>query len=249
MKTSSTFSIMILCMIISSYGFSEPTRSGAAWCTKFPGGNTLQALTETFRVKVRNFIDALREGGAKVHISSTRRPEQRQYLMHWSWRIGREAFFLEAASPCIPDSPGTKGLWFCPEVPDYVGDMTLGPVEIIWRWSCSTRVPCTIRNCDQKACTQHYHDLTESIDAANEMVEGYNLAFRPARNSRHNSGRAIDMTISWTGELTVLDRNGTMISISSSPKNGMNPGLHAIGATYGVYKLVSDPPHWSDDGH
>ena len=25
--------------------------------------------------------------------------------------------------------------------------------------------------------------------------------------------------------------------------------LNAVGATYGVNKLVSDPPHWSDDGH
>lgn len=25
--------------------------------------------------------------------------------------------------------------------------------------------------------------------------------------------------------------------------------LYAVGATYGVQKLVSDPPHWSDDGH
>ncbi|MDB5964086.1 MAG: hypothetical protein JWQ72_586 [Polaromonas sp.] len=25
--------------------------------------------------------------------------------------------------------------------------------------------------------------------------------------------------------------------------------LHGVGASYGVFKLVSDPPHWSDNGH
>jgi len=29
---------------------------------------------------------------------------------------------------------------------------------------------------------------------------------------------------------------------------GSNPVLHTVGAYYGVFKLLSDPPHWSVDG-
>lgn len=45
-----------------------------------------------------------------------------------------------------------------------------------------------------------------------------------------------------TGKL-LKNANGTEVYIQSQSS------LHAVGATYGVYKLLSDPPHWSDDGH
>jgi len=35
-----------------------------------------------------------------------------------------------------------------------------------------------------------------------------------------------------------------------TPRTGAgNTALHGVGAGYGVHKIVSDPPHWSDDGH
>jgi hypothetical protein len=40
-----------------------------------------------------------------------------------------------------------------------------------------------------------------------------------------------------------------MHSITGGPRDGSNPELIKVGATFGVMKLVSDPPHWSDDGH
>jgi hypothetical protein len=40
-----------------------------------------------------------------------------------------------------------------------------------------------------------------------------------------------------------------MHGIASGPRDGSNPELIKVGATFGVMKLVSDPPHWSDDGH
>lgn len=47
----------------------------------------------------------------------------------------------------------------------------------------------------------------------------------------------------------VNDASGSAITITTTPRTGMNPALHAVGQTYGVIKLVADPPHWSDDGH
>ena len=57
------------------------------------------------------------------------------------------------------------------------------------------------------------------------------------------------MTIGWQGTPNIRDFNGQRHAISCCPQNGSNPELIAVGATYGVFKLVSDPPHWSDDGH
>ncbi len=92
-------------------------------------------------------------------------------------------------------------------------------------------------------------DLKASTQAAAEMVSAYDIAYEPALKSHHSEGKAIDMNISWSGDLAIKDAKGNMVTIKSSPRNGGNKELHAIGAGYGVIKLVSDPPHWSSDGH
>lgn len=71
-------------------------------------------------------------------------------------------------------------------------------------------------------------DIEWTVAGACAMVAAYGLAYRPSLTSRHIDGRAIDMRIAgWTGT---------------------DAALHALGAAHGVHKLVSDPPHWSDDG-
>ncbi|HVO78594.1 MAG TPA: peptidoglycan-binding domain-containing protein [Candidatus Bathyarchaeia archaeon] len=92
-------------------------------------------------------------------------------------------------------------------------------------------------------------DPAATTAAAAAMVKAYGIVFAPALASRHTERLAVDMTISWSGSLTVNNASGSPVTIIAPPTNGMNPGLHAVGATYGVIKLVSDPPHWSSDGH
>ncbi len=91
--------------------------------------------------------------------------------------------------------------------------------------------------------------IIKARDAARQMMTGYQIQFPAALESRHTQRRAIDMTIGWHGTLNIRDFNGQSHAISGGPQNGSNPQLIAVGATYGVFKLVSDPPHWSDDGH
>ena len=57
------------------------------------------------------------------------------------------------------------------------------------------------------------------------------------------------MTIRWTGTLDVENAKGRIVVVSDAPRNGSNQALWAVGASYGVRKLASDPPHWSADGH
>jgi len=92
-------------------------------------------------------------------------------------------------------------------------------------------------------------DLPASRSAAAAMVHGYDIAFAPSLTSLHIFGKAIDMTIGWSGALTIKQKNGASKTIGSQPRSGLNHDLWAVGATYGVLKLPSDPPHWSSTGH
>jgi len=93
-------------------------------------------------------------------------------------------------------------------------------------------------------------DLAASRTAAEAMVQGYGIAFKPVLNSRHTEGCALDMTINWQNTLVVAKADGTTQTIASFPRTGArNSDLHLVGWGYGVKKLVSDPPHWSSDGH
>jgi uncharacterized Zn-binding protein involved in type VI secretion len=92
-------------------------------------------------------------------------------------------------------------------------------------------------------------NLATSRSEAQAMVNGYGIVYQPALNSRHTEGNAIDMTISWTGNLNTVDANGAKVPINTSPRTGSNAQLIQVGSSYGIIKLVSDPPHWSNDGH
>jgi D-alanyl-D-alanine dipeptidase len=82
-----------------------------------------------------------------------------------------------------------------------------------------------------------------SVSAASAMASGYGIAFPPALTSNHTRRTAIDMTIRNIVGRTIVDANGASVSISRLSD------LNSVGATFGVVKLVSDPPHWSEDGH
>ncbi|MEG3437138.1 transglycosylase SLT domain-containing protein [Pannus brasiliensis CCIBt3594] len=99
------------------------------------------------------------------------------------------------------------------------------------------------------------HDTPEkSRSAAREMVNGYgmqNLEVAPSLKSRHILRRAIDMNVSWTGNLEIRTADGRPRVITSNPKDGTNPDLIEVGKTYGVVHFDpphKDRPHWSEDG-
>ncbi|CAN5310398.1 hypothetical protein BH10CYA1_BH10CYA1_60790 [soil metagenome] len=92
-------------------------------------------------------------------------------------------------------------------------------------------------------------DLTASQKAAEEMVLAYGIAYQPALVSQHTARLAVDMTLSWNGTIVVKNAQGKKKTISTTPRNGSNSALVAVGQTYGVIKLLADPPHWSANGH
>lgn len=99
-------------------------------------------------------------------------------------------------------------------------------------------------------------DMPSTIAAAREMTTGYevntNKKVAPSLSSNHTRHNAIDMTISWSGTLSIADANGHTVAIKTSPRSGLNSQLIAVGATYKVihyYIPSDDPPHWSPTGH
>ena len=94
----------------------------------------------------------------------------------------------------------------------------------------------------------------DSAKAAAEMCKGYNihkLGTTPALRSQHEIRLAIDVSINWSGNISIANQDGTTADITSSPRTGMNPDLIQVGATYGVIKYDrtgTDKPHWSSTG-
>jgi peptidoglycan hydrolase-like protein with peptidoglycan-binding domain len=87
-----------------------------------------------------------------------------------------------------------------------------------------------------------------SVWWADKMAVAYDIAYPPALRSNHTIGRAIDWYIEWEGTLKIKDLTGRIVEIGAPRNSFDNSDLWDVGATYGVYKLPSDPPHWSVDG-
>lgn len=87
--------------------------SGLQWVARFQGSSDTSALTPQFRTAVDLFIAAMRAAGAAVHVSSTYRPPERSYLMHWAWRI------KNGADPALaPARDGVNIEWVHPTLAD-----------------------------------------------------------------------------------------------------------------------------------
>jgi hypothetical protein len=93
-------------------------------------------------------------------------------------------------------------------------------------------------------------DEKASRKAAGEMVRLFNMAHIASLSSNHIRGTAIDMTISWKGDLIIeVPGKDNPAVIRTGPRTGAgNRQLHRIGRSFGVYKLLKDPPHWSHNG-
>ena len=195
--------------------------SGVQFVSRFPGSHATADLVEPFRTNVDRFLTALHSAGAAVHIQTTFRPAKRAYLMHFAFAIATGKIAADMVPPFDPSV-----------VP--ADDPNKGSLDISWVHPDEHGNP----------------DLNASRKVAAAMMTAYGIVFGPAFPTRHSARRAIDMTITWTGALNIADATGNIMTINTTPRTGAdNKQLHAVGATYGVIKLVVDHPHWSDNGH
>jgi LysM repeat protein len=79
------------------------TPSGAAWCNRFLGSNSLDSLNAEFKPKAKAFIAALKAQGITVKVSAAYRPVERSYLMYNAFQIAREMDATKAKTwPGVP---------------------------------------------------------------------------------------------------------------------------------------------------
>lgn len=198
--------------------------SGPNWVARFPTSTSTNDLIDPFRTSVNSLLTALNSAGASVSIAATYRPPQRAYLMHWAWMIAKEG----QDPRTVPSFPGST------------------PAQ---RGAPASGGPDTVNICWVHDDQAGNPDIPASVAAALQMVNGFGIVFRPVLDSEHRRGTAIDMNIRWSGSLKIQNASGNLVHILSEPRTGMNRDLWAVGRTYGVIKLPTDPPHWSIDGH
>lgn len=82
--------------IINTYAKRLRQRlSGKHWVRFFPNSDSIDDLASPFRQKVQAFEQALRTAGANIAVTSTLRPPQRAYLMHYAFKINEGAIASE----------------------------------------------------------------------------------------------------------------------------------------------------------
>ena len=84
--------------------------SGPQWVGRYPGSRLTRDLDPVFRLAVENFLAALTSAGAIVQVSSTLRPKQRAYLMHWAHQVFRNGL----APAKVPALAGVPIQWVHP---------------------------------------------------------------------------------------------------------------------------------------
>lgn len=107
-------------------------------------------------------------------------------------------------------------------------------------------------------------DLAKSKRAANDMKVLFRLAHPASLTSNHVLGKAVDVSIEWSGTIKIAEKGsmkegkavaGKEHEIKTAPRHGGtitepagNKELRDVAATYGVKKMLTDAPHWSVDG-
>lgn len=122
-------------------------------------------------------------------------------------------------------------------------------MHFCWTISKGIDSPSSVPPKDGCPIKWDHGDLSRSRAGAREMRDRFGMAHIAALKGRHIDGHAVDMNIGWSGTLSIRDASGATHAIGA-PRNGVdNRALHAVGASFGVHKLIGDDPHWSIDGH
>lgn len=118
-----------------------------------------------------------------------------------------------------------------------------------WRVANGTISPTKLRLDPEVRIMWDHGDDAASRKAAQEMVDLFEIVYQPSLTSNHIHGTAVDMKISWSEPIKVRNARGHEVLLDLPRRDSSNVHLHAVGATYGVLKLLSDAPHWSHNGH
>ncbi len=102
------------CLALAAGQGARPPLSGADWWNanraRYPNSAAVADLAQPFRDNVAAFLKALKDAGASVTISATRRNALRAQLMHYSWRVAKELVAPNKV-PALPRPGYPVGPW------------------------------------------------------------------------------------------------------------------------------------------
>jgi hypothetical protein len=233
-------------------------KSGSFWITwanaNAQPSTDVNDLAEPFKTNVKDFIRAMTDAGvAYPEITTARRSAKRAYLFHWCWLSGLGKVKAADAKPMLgvdiewdhgkdADSiAGAKemiagfGLAVPPKstnAPALDSKHINGTaIDMTFTWKGSV----TVRRKNDRI---PYVAFAEEL--AGPIVRGLELASRVAGLGEIGNSPFFRATA--TGPVL-----GVEIPFVANPN--ANTKLHKVAASYGVYKLKTDAPHWSDNGH
>lgn len=239
--------------------FEVLPNSGGHFETLFRSAKDTTQLAEPFKGNLDRFIAALRAGNATVTINAALRAQKRAYLMRFSDIVAN-------GTPGTPGvAPGRVDL-----IPPYDPDLPRVAQNCDGGVGCVGPLPISWLHLDANG----REDKAATIAAALALYSRYNIASRAAfPTDRHGTGRAIDMSIFFSGVKTFALPPGQTLSDGSTvmtvpavqchfiqcnpllekpdvlvTDQHCNFKLWELGQLYGVGKLSCDMPHWSFDG-
>jgi hypothetical protein len=154
--------------------------SGAVWWRKnqarYPNSNEIDDLEPGFRSRVEDFVRSLKQAGASVVVSSTRRDAARAFLMHYSWQVAYE----ETAPADVPARSGVVIEW------DHgnIEDSKKGAMEMVRLFGMAHNAALTSNHIRGKAI-----DMTISWKGTLELTRPAPLLARIERPPRTGQNR------------------------------------------------------------
>ncbi|MCY9515901.1 hypothetical protein [Paenibacillus apiarius] len=106
--------ILTLSLVVPATAFGASSSysgvSGKRWVQEFPNSANVSDLSSGFRPKVEKFIKAMKDANITVTVTSTLRPKERAYLMHYSYKISKG----QISPKDVPSMSGVNIQWVHP---------------------------------------------------------------------------------------------------------------------------------------
>ncbi|PUE62060.1 hypothetical protein B9Z36_01755 [Limnohabitans sp. Rim8] len=201
-----------------------PEKSGVSWVAKFPASTDLGMLEAAFGKDLQAFINAMKEGGIGVNISTTYRPPERSYLMYWCQQIADGIISADKVKPFVPEVDGD------------------GPVNIDWAHLGNDGKP------DLEAAKKAAEQMRSKFQiGTNSVAKPYHS------NHNFRKAKAVDMTLSpkWGIGKSVEMKDGEERKISNKGHLfdiGESYGVVHFDRRPNQVKKSQDDVHWSRTG-
>jgi|GEM_PF-2476759 len=212
--------------------------------TEFKASTNLATLKPDFKTKVEEFQTALTDAGASYTVNETRRFPARTFLLYWCVRIAKTSTNTSAVSEYIT---------LAKEQLNNEGQKSPGEVIIRARAADLQRLA---EYPDVPIKWSHPTEADTKAGAEAMRAVGNYSVVAPPGKSNHIDGNALDMNVSWSGNISIKKKGATVKTLINTEPRRFSKGeglkneqMVEVGTSYGVINYGSgDEIHWSKTG-